>query len=103
MLFIWNCTSMQKKQADSALQVARSFFNLIVVTRTWDARHGGVYAPVTEKTLPNPYLKAENRDIVVNDQMTLTKINPAYMTRQLSEISEETGALSFSLTSLNPQ
>lgn len=102
MLFTWNYINIKKNRENAAFQVARSFFTLIVITREWDSRHGGIYAPVTEKTLPNPYLKVENRDIVVNDTMTLTKINPAYMTRQLSEIAEETKGLRLKITSLNP-
>ncbi|WP_223144561.1 diguanylate cyclase [Deferribacter autotrophicus] len=84
------------------LQSARSLFHFIVITRNWNARHGGVYVIVNEKTKPNPYLKDPMRDIIVNDKLMLTKINPAYMTRQISEIAQEQNGIKFHITSLNP-
>jgi len=88
-------------QKELAFQTARSFFDLIVMTREWNARHGGVYVPVTQKTRPNPYLDDQKRDIGVNNTLTLTKVNPAFMTRQLSEISKNE-KVRISITSLDP-
>ena len=99
--FYWNYTSAKIEQDKIALQSAKSFFDLIVMTREWNAWHGGVYVPVTPETMPNPYLKIPMRDIHVNEQLTLTQINPAYMTRQIAEIAEEQN-ISFHLTSLDP-
>ncbi|MBW2217329.1 MAG: diguanylate cyclase, partial [Deltaproteobacteria bacterium] len=107
--FLWNYTNAKKEQERIALESARSFFNHIVITRLWNARHEGVYAPVTEESLPNPYLETPMRDIKVNDKLTLTKVNPAFMTRQISEIAMEQEALTqtgvllqFHITSLKP-
>ncbi len=80
--------NIKSSNNDLALNSARSFFKLIVLTRKWNAEHGGVYIPGTEITRPNIYLKDTARDIKVNRNLNLTKVNPAYMTRQLSEISE---------------
>jgi diguanylate cyclase (GGDEF)-like protein len=45
-------------------------------------RHGGVYVPVSETSLPNPYLEfLPERDIETTDGRRLTLINPWYMTR----------------------
>ncbi|MFO7801725.1 MAG: diguanylate cyclase [Desulfovermiculus sp.] len=99
--FVWNYTNTKKEHTEIALQSAKSFFDLIVMTREWNARHGGVYVPVTPETQPNPYLDTPMRDIQVNEQLILTKVNPAFMTRQVSEISEKEG-ISFHITSLNP-
>lgn len=79
-----------------------TLFNLIEVTREWNARHGGVYVPVTESTQPNPYLKVPQRDVVTQDGQQLTKINPAYMTRQIAEIAELSSGVRFHITSLKP-
>jgi hypothetical protein len=39
--------------------------------------HGGIYAPVSPKNQPNPYLKdIKDRDIKIGDK-NLTLINPA--------------------------
>jgi len=100
--FLWNYTNAIKEQKRIALQSARSFFEHIVITRLWNARHGGLYAPVTEKTLPNPYLDVPMRDIKVNDKLKLTKVNPAFMTRQISEIAMEQEGVQFHITSLKP-
>lgn len=99
--FFWNYTSAKIEQEKIAFQTAKSFFELIVITREWNARHEGVYVPVTPQTRPNPYLETPLRDIQINDQLTLTQINPAFMTRQISEIAEKQG-ISFHLTSLDP-
>jgi len=100
--FLWNYANAKKEQERSALHSARSFFDHIVITRLWNARHGGLYAPVSEKTLPNPYLDVQMRDIEVNDKLKLTKVNPAYMTRQISEIAMEKKGVQFHITSLKP-
>lgn len=79
-----------------------TLFNLIEITREWNARHGGVYVPVTEETQPNPYLKVPQRDVVTQEGQRLTKINPAYMTRQIAETAELSSGVRFHITSLNP-
>ena len=77
-------------------------FRLVELTRDWNAGHGGVYAPVTETTQPNPYLKHPRRDLETVDGVRLTMINPAFMTRQIAEIAEQADGVRFHLTSLNP-
>jgi signal transduction histidine kinase len=81
---------------------AKSFFSQILITRAWNSSHGGVYVPVTEKTKPNPYLTDSLRDIVTTEGIKLTKINPAYMTRQIAEINKSQNDLQFHITSINP-
>ena len=57
----------------------------------WVARLGGVYAPITEKTTPNPYLDVKGRDITT-PTLQLTKITPEYMVRLIHEMeAAETG------------
>ncbi len=100
--FTWNYVNAKKDQEAIAFQAARSFFDQVVVSRSWNAGHGGVYVPVTEDTPPNPYLKDPLRDIKVNKDLTLTKINPAFMTRQISEIAARRKGINFHITSLKP-
>ena len=54
--------------------------------REWNALHGGVYVPMSTYAESNPYLDDPLRDIKINEKLTLTKINPACMTPQISEI-----------------
>ena len=85
-----------------ATEGARNMFRMVVLTRNWNASHGGVYVPVTPTTQPNPYLQHPRRDITTTEGMALTLINPAYMTRLIAEMAQsDTGAI-FRLTSLKP-
>lgn len=85
-----------------ATEGARNMFRMIVLTRSWNAAHGGVYVPVTEKTQPNPYLNHPRRDLVTTDGRRLTMINPAFMTRQLAELANLHEGAIFHITSLKP-
>ena len=85
-----------------AKESAKAFFNQIIITRFWNAFHNGVYVPITEKTKPNPYLVDPLRDLTTTNGIKLTKINPAFMTRQISEIALEKSSIQFHITSLNP-
>lgn len=64
----------------------RAAFSLIQATRHWNAQQTGVYVPVSSQTPPNPYLELPDRDITDDRGRVLTRVNPAYMTRQISEI-----------------
>ena len=99
LLIYSNATHEQERVA---LESARNFFDYIIMTRLWNARHGSVYVPVTEDTQPNPYLDEYLRDIKVNDELTVTKVNPAFMTRQLSEIATRQNGVQFRISSLRP-
>jgi len=87
---------------DLAANQGKMFFDHIVSMRSWNANHGGVYVPVTDTTPSNPYLKIPNRDITGINGLQLTLINPAYMTRQLSEVERDKSGIQFHITSLNP-
>ncbi|MGQ9659562.1 MAG: hypothetical protein ACUVT0_05610 [Thermochromatium sp.] len=75
----WNLHRAEAHRETLALETARSFFDLLLITRRWNAQHGGVYVPLTPKTPPNPYLDDPRREIRVTDDLTLTKINPSYV------------------------
>ncbi|MCK5194236.1 MAG: DUF3365 domain-containing protein, partial [Desulfobulbaceae bacterium] len=68
----------------------------------WNAKHGGVYVPITEETTPNPYLDVPNRDVITSTGLRLTKINPAFMTRQVAEIAKQESNIQYHITSLKP-
>lgn len=100
--FLWNNYNLERDLDRLAFQVARTHFQQIVLFRAWNAMHGGVYVPVTAGTQPNPWLETEIRDIKVSSKLTLTKVNPAFMTRQVSEIAVKKKDVKFHITSLNP-
>lgn len=85
-----------------ARERGRVLFNLIELTRDWNAHHGGIYATVSEAMQPNPYLEHPRRDLRTTDGRQLTMVNPAYMTRQIAELAENISGVRFHITSLNP-
>jgi len=88
---------------ENLIRSARDTYNRDVVYRRWASMHGGVYAPVTEQTPPNPYLSdLPERDITTPSGKKLTLINPAYMTRQVHELGKSQYGLRGHITSLNP-
>ena len=99
--------SMEFSRIDESIEtLARErgsiLFRLVELTRDWNAQHGGVYVPVTEKTQPNSYLKHPRRDLVTDDGQRLTMVNPAFMTRQIAELAEQAEGVKFHITSLKP-
>ena len=84
------------------LETARAYYNLVQVTRLWNAKHGGVYVEVDQDTRPNPYLVTPDREIVTLAGRQYTKINPAYMTRMLADLADQGGGATFRLSSLAP-
>jgi diguanylate cyclase (GGDEF)-like protein len=99
---LWSIHYTHQQHEQFIHDTAQSIFNHIVLARHWNARHGGVYVPLTEESPPNPFLDIDGREFKINDQLTLTKINPAYMTRQISELAEASEGIQFRITSLEP-
>lgn len=81
---------------------ARASIEKDILYRAWNAKHGGVYVPITEDTQPNPYLKVPQRDVTTTAGVQLTLINPAYMTRQVHELQADGENIHVRLTSLKP-
>ncbi|MDG4476329.1 diguanylate cyclase [Thiovibrio frasassiensis] len=79
---------------------AQALFNSIIITRKWNALHGGVFVEKTPGMVSNPYLQSP--DITASNGKTYTKKNPALMTREISEIADKEGAFQFHITSLRP-
>ncbi len=98
----WSVSQERKNQGDIYLEDGRNLFNLIVTTREWNARLGGIYAPISDKIQPNPYLDLPNRDITTIKGEKLTLLNPAYMTRMIAELANERDRVNFHITSLKP-
>jgi two-component system NtrC family sensor kinase len=97
-----NLRASAQRHEQVALATGRAIFQQVALTRSWNAGHGGVYVPVTADTPPNPFLDDPARDQLTTDGLRLTKINPSYMTRQLSERLQRAGGTQLHLTSLRP-
>ncbi|WP_415036161.1 diguanylate cyclase domain-containing protein [Azonexus sp.] len=100
--WLWNQALVEHKLMHLAQDRAEFVFKMVETARLWNARHGGVYAAIDERTPPNPYLKVPEREITTPSGVELTMVNPAYMTRQLIEVVAERTDLRLHLTSLKP-
>lgn len=101
-ILLWSLEQVDQRILNSALVQARSSIEQDIRYRRWNASHGGVYGEVSDSLKPNQYLKIPDRDIITPSGKVLTKINPAYMTRQAhTHGAIESGVIGH-LTSLNP-
>ena len=99
----WNLHGVRHEMLVQVRAEARTAFDKDIVYRGWAAEHGGVYAPVSEDTPPNPYLShLKERDITTPSGREFTLINPAYMTRQVHSLGEKHSGVRGHITSLNP-
>jgi hypothetical protein len=101
-LLIREHRNMAEEQTVELKGTARALVQLIILTRTWNAEHGGVYAEIDGRTQPNPFLDDPQRDITSLAGKRYTKINPAYMARQIAELARERHQYRLNLTSLRP-
>jgi diguanylate cyclase (GGDEF)-like protein len=92
--------SNRKLIYEQAKAEARTLFHSIVITRKWNADHGGLYVEKKLGDQSNPYL--EDPDIKTVDGRVFTKKNPALMTREISEYAGREGHFIFHITSLKP-
>ena len=99
----WNVSQIDHNTTEHARIQARTALEKDVIHRRWNAQRGGLYAPISENTPPNPHLSdLPERDIVTPSGRKLTLINPAYMTRQAHELAEKEFGTLGHITSLNP-
>jgi len=101
----WSIMQHEEEVHGILREIGRTSIESDKLYRLWNSRSGGVYVPVTKTTQPNDYLTPEmapNRDLVISPNLTLTMINPAYMTRQVNELAREKNTVSGHITSLNP-
>ena len=99
----WDCYRSYTAEYANAVAVAIDNYNKDVMYRRWASMHGGVYAPVTPQTPPNPDLAhIPDRDITLPSGKILTLINPSYMTRQVHELTATQYGVRGHITSLKP-
>ncbi len=85
---------------EALVREAVSQFENIIIMRQWNAERGGVYVRPLPGESPNPYLK--DGSLRTGNGEILIRVNPAWMTRQLSEISSKESDHPFRILSLNP-
>ncbi|MCM0084474.1 PAS domain S-box protein [Geomonas sp. Red32] len=105
---IINYRHQQEEAHSIILAEARAALAKDLHYRDWAESYGGVYAPVTGKNQPNPYLaKHPERDITTPSGKKLTLVSPAAMIRQVFERARNHPEVSqghiTSLTPLRPE
>ncbi len=93
---------MEKTTRQLAENHALMFWEKDMLYRAWAAFHGGVYVPISEYSLPNPYLEVKNRDVFIGEK-EYTLMNPEYMFRQVYEFGKERVSVQGRITSLTPK
>lgn len=100
---LWNMSLYNKAVFENAKAEAVSGYNKDLLYRRWVSMKGGVYITPSQATPPNPYLaNIPERDVTTTEGKKLTLINPAYMTRQVHELSLAQYGTKGHITSLNP-
>jgi diguanylate cyclase (GGDEF)-like protein/hemerythrin-like metal-binding protein/PAS domain S-box-containing protein len=103
VFLVWVERDTRRDEKLLAQSAANAFFQQIVLSRQWNASHGGVYVPITSTTQPNPYLPTQGRDLTADNGLMLTKVNPSYMVRQIAELAQiKESGIQFHITSLKP-
>lgn len=100
--FCWNYFDDIQERNVIALESARAFLTYIVGVRAWNLEHGGVFVLTDEKSPPTPYLPENQQYLATSDGRMLTRLHPAYMTRQIFEIVNCQSKIRLHLTSLHP-
>ena len=79
------CRLEDEHTVQVARMQAQTLYKTMVDIRTWNSIHGGVWVPESEWAAPNPWLP-DNERILEAGEARLVKVNPAYMTRQIAEL-----------------
>lgn len=101
ILLLYELYEIKRQQEILAINAAKAHVATVISVREWGARQEAVYVTVSNIVTPNPYLKDTFRDVEI-EGYKLTKINPAYLTRLLGEVTAENDGVKFHLTSLMP-
>lgn len=104
LLLAYRIDAVRKQNMEVVTEGVRNLFRFIVLTRKWDAEHGGVYVFASEQTPVNAYLDHPERELELRDKRKLVLVNPAYMTRQIAELSTQDpeSGMRFHITSRRP-
>ncbi|MBN2278975.1 MAG: DUF3365 domain-containing protein [Candidatus Marinimicrobia bacterium] len=101
-LLVQNIYSIKSATLEIARTFGRESFRKDLLYRRWNSMLGSVYGEICETNSPNPYLITDEKNIITPHGLKLTKINPAYMTRQVHELGLLDSNIVGHITSLNP-
>ncbi|GHU05562.1 hypothetical protein FACS1894205_5730 [Alphaproteobacteria bacterium] len=100
---LYTLNGVDEHALDSARIQAQTAFEKDVAYWNWASSHDGVFVPLIEgKIEPNEYLEPKGREVAGDNGVLYTKVNPAYMTRQVHEIGALRSGVLGHVASRNP-
>jgi len=100
----WNILQDYHQMQDIAIAEARSHLKKDMAFRLWISYHGGIYAPVSDHTVPDPDLQfLPDRDVETADGTRLTLIHPVSGARQINAYFSAPFDITSRTVSLHPQ
>lgn len=104
LIFLGIYFRSNKLLLDTVREQARSYFELIVQTRIWNAQYGSVYVEKKAGVQSNRYLTeiGIEPDVSCEGNRVFTMKNPALMTREISLLTGAKSGVKFHITSLKP-
>lgn len=102
----WNIIQIKEETVEKVKFEARTIYDHNVAYKKWNAMLGGVYAATGSASMPNQYIKAEDRELVYGRQK-LTLVNHYQMTKNAYQIMSDSKGANIlnrvvSLKPLNP-
>lgn len=100
----WSLLYQQHSFKSTLHTQAAAFHTMEMEYRNWIIHSGGIYAPVTDKTQPSPWLSGvPERDITTPSGKQLTLLNSSYVVRKVHEgMTHADSPLLGHIASLNP-
>ncbi len=100
IIFTTTAIRISRQNREAILSSARSIYQNLLITREWVAEHDGVLVPKKPGMKPNPFLA--HPQLITAEGDTLLLKNPALVTRELSELSDNMGInFSYHMASLD--
>lgn len=90
----------QKFSEKILFEQASTLYNNLVTLKHWNSQKGSIYVKAYEEIDANQFIK--DGIVHINDKELLIKMNPAWMIRELSEVSNIKQNYYFKITSLSP-
>jgi PAS domain S-box-containing protein len=99
----WELIDERNQAANIAWNKALGAWEKEMAIRLWDASNGGIYVPVSDKVLPDPYLaQSPDRDITTTSGRKLTLVGPAAIVRDIGKISDKQVEVQSHISSTTP-
>lgn len=99
----WELRDEWHQSLDLARSEARGALKQAAMLLRWNAKHGGFFVPVTEKTKPDPLLAGlRERDVPTPSGGKLTLLSPAAMMQNIHDLIRQDPQPPIRITSLKP-